>query len=104
MTLLTIHQLVVRNTTAEISIKESICPPEALVCPHSARFPGRSLAFCCWGPCTHPFCSMHQADNIPTNFVPFEIYALGQRSTASSSGRQHIIRWRALELFYMTAP
>ena len=33
--------------------------------------------------------SMHQADNIPTNSVPFEIYALGQRSVASSSGRRH---------------
>ena len=44
----------------QISIIERICPPEALVCPHSARFPGRSLAFCCWGPCTHPFCIFDQ--------------------------------------------
>ena len=44
---------------------------------------------------------MHQADNIPTNFVPFEIYALGQRSTASSSSRQHITGMPMFLMFFL---
>ena len=44
---------------------------------------------------------MHQADNIPTNFVPFEIYALGQRSTASSSGTQHITGMLMFLMFFL---